>query len=63
MTASARDLLATFDALEPGEQREVATEILRRSVGTDGLSDQALEQLADELFCGYEAEETTSAQH
>ena len=43
MTATARDLLATFSALDPSEQREVAAEILRRSAGSEGLSDQAFE--------------------
>ena len=62
MTATARDLLATFSALDPSEQREVAAEILRRSAGSEGLSDQAFEQLAGELFQGYDAEEATGAQ-
>jgi hypothetical protein len=61
MTASARDLLAAFDALSPAEQQQVAAEILRRSVATDDLPEAALHELAAELFRGYDAEEAARA--
>ncbi|MFH0982984.1 MAG: hypothetical protein V2A79_15800 [Planctomycetota bacterium] len=63
MTATARDILAAFDVLDPAERRQVAVEILRRSVGVDDLPDAGFEELAAELFRGYEAEEAARADH
>ena len=50
MTEAARELLMSFDALSPADQAEVATAILRRSASSDELSEDALHELADELF-------------
>jgi hypothetical protein len=52
MTETVRDLLRAFDALTPAEQRQVA----------DGeLPEAALDELAAELFRGYDAEEAARA--
>ena len=61
MTEAARELLVTFDALSCADQEEVAAQILRRAVPSDDLSEDALHELADELFCGYDAEEAADA--
>lgn len=61
MTATASELLAAFDALDPIERQQVAVEILRRSAGTDDLPDKAFDELADELFQSYDAEEAAGA--
>ena len=64
MTAIARKLLAAFDGLPPDEQEQVAAEILRRTAAADDfddLPDAAFDQLAAELFRGYDAEEGTRA--
>jgi len=61
MTPTARELLTTFDALSADEQQQVAVEILRRSAPADDIPEAALEQLAAELFRGYDAEEAGSA--
>ena len=63
MTVTARDLLAAFDALPPTDKQEVAAEILRRSAETGDLPDEALEELAAEVFRGYDAEEAAGAGH
>ena len=57
MTASARELLTAFDALDPTEKQQVAVEILRRSAGVDNLTDETFDELRAELFRDYEAEE------
>jgi hypothetical protein len=57
MTVTARKLLAEFDALPPGDQHQVAAEILRRTAETGDLPDTALDELAAELFRTYDAEE------
>ena len=57
MTATARDLLSAFEGLDPAEKQQVAAEILRRSAGTDGISDEAFDQIASEVFRAYDAEE------
>jgi hypothetical protein len=61
MTQAARDVLAAFDALPPAEQHQVAAEILRRSAAAGDLPEAALHELADELFRGYDAEESARA--
>lgn len=58
MSTDANNLLSAFDSLEPAEQRIVAAEILRRSCGTDELSDETFDELAAEVFHGYDAEES-----
>jgi hypothetical protein len=62
MTATAHDVLTAFEALPPAERQEVAAEILRRSAGTGDLSEAALDELADEVFRAYDAQEAKSAQ-
>jgi hypothetical protein len=61
MTKAAQDLLSAFDALPPTEQHEVAVVILRRAAAKEDISEIALRELADELFCGYDAEEAADA--
>jgi hypothetical protein len=61
MTVNARDLLAAFDALSPAEQHQVAAEILRRTAGAGDIPEAALDELAAELFRGYDAEEAAGA--
>jgi hypothetical protein len=63
VTATARDVLAAFDSLPPMDKKQVALEILRRSAGSDELSDATLGELAADVFSGYDAEETTGADH
>jgi hypothetical protein len=61
MTKAGRRVLKAFDALSPAEQRQVAAEILRRTPASSGVSGAALQELADELFRGYDAEEAARA--
>ena len=61
MTTSAQKLLAAFDALPPAEQRQVAAEILRRTAVAEDLPEAAFDELAAELFRGYDAEEAARA--
>jgi hypothetical protein len=57
MTQAAQKLLATFESLEPSERHQVAVEILRRSAPAGEISGEAFDELAAELFSGYEEEE------
>lgn len=57
MIANARDLLAAFDALNPAEKQQAVREILRRAAGVDALPGDSFEELAAEVFRGYDAEE------
>lgn len=59
MSTGANNLLSAFDSLEPAEQRAVAAEILRRSYGIGELSDATFDELAAEVFHGYDAEESS----
>jgi hypothetical protein len=61
MTEAAETVLTAFDRLPPADQHTVAVEILRRSAGTDDLTETALTGLADDLFRSYDAEETAHA--
>lgn len=61
MTATARNVLAAFDALPPDEQQQVAAEIFRRTPTAGDLPEAALDELAAELFRSYEAEEEARA--
>jgi hypothetical protein len=61
MTQAVRDLLRAFDALSEVDQHEMAAEILRRRVPDGSIPDAALDQLAAELFRGYDAEEAAGA--
>jgi hypothetical protein len=62
MSTTARELLSAFEALSPADQHQVTAEILRRSAGADDLPDTAFDELAAELFRGYDAEEAARAQ-
>ena len=62
MTAPSRVVIAAFDALAPEEQQEVAAIILRRTASAEDLPEEALTELAAELFRGYDAEESARAQ-
>lgn len=61
MSANARELLVAFEKLSAADKHEVTVEILRRSVQDQDLPEQALAELADELFRGYDAEEAARA--
>jgi hypothetical protein len=65
MTTQVQNFLSNFKALPLEDQRELAAEILRRSVKleTVPLSDDHLTVLADELFLKLDREETRSANH
>ena len=58
MTTAARDILKVFDTLPAADQHELAVAILRRASSSEDIADAALDELADELFRGYDAEET-----
>jgi hypothetical protein len=62
MTQAAQQILSAFEALEPGEQHEVAVAIIRRSAACDDISDASLDELAGELFRSYDAEEAARDQ-
>ena len=49
MTTTSRELLASFDTLEPAEKQEVAAEILHRTMGHDGIDDSAFVELGAAL--------------
>jgi len=59
MSETASQLLATFDLLPPQEQHELITAMLRRSgeLPDTVLSDDALADLADNLFQTLDMEE------
>jgi hypothetical protein len=60
MTQAALNLLAAFEALPAQEQHQVAAEIIRRTADAE-LPEAAFDELAAELFRGYEAEEAARA--
>jgi len=59
MTTDVRDLLRSFDSLPDSDKRELAAEILRRSVRFDPLpfSDEELTKAADDIFSAIDREE------
>jgi hypothetical protein len=57
MTTTGRKVLADFEALPPHDKQEVAVEILRRATAEGDLSEEVLNELAAEVFHGYDAEE------
>jgi hypothetical protein len=59
MTTEVRNLLRSFDSLPDSEKRELAAEILRRSVRFDllPLSDEDLTKAADDIFLAIDREE------
>jgi hypothetical protein len=60
MTQAAQDLLLAFESLPLSEQREVALAIMRRAMTGENLLESAFDELAGELFSGYEAEENAN---
>jgi hypothetical protein len=63
MTTQVQELLHSFDALSDGDKRELATEILRRSLTLDSppLSDEQLVGAAEEVFLQLDRREAESA--
>lgn len=59
MTKNARDVLDAFQRLSADDQKQVAVGILRHAGGGGDLSDEALTELAAEVFRAYEAEEAS----
>jgi hypothetical protein len=59
---SGKDVLSAFDSLPRVEQQQVAAEILRRCSEGGDLSDAAFEELADNLFSNFDAEEAARAE-
>jgi hypothetical protein len=59
MSASVQQLLDSFDRLSEAEKRELAWEVLRRTVHLDmpALSDEELVLSAEELFLGLDRRE------
>ncbi|MBX9623027.1 MAG: hypothetical protein K2X82_04355 [Gemmataceae bacterium] len=57
MSDQARELLASFDALPHADRVEVTAEILRRLDDYGPLTDDALVELAGQLFAAYDADE------
>jgi hypothetical protein len=63
MTAQVQDILHTFDLLPEGDKRELASEILRRTLMLDvpPLSDEQLVGAAEELFLQLDRSEAVDA--
>jgi len=61
MATPIQSILASFDALPDADKHVAAVEILRRYPAADqrDLSDQALTELADQLFCDLDAAEVS----
>ena len=58
MSAAARQLLIAFDALPEPDRAAVISDLLERyPTGTGELPDAAFEEMAEELFLSYDAEE------
>ena len=63
MTAQVQEMLHTFDLLPESDKRELASEILRRSLmlGVPALSDEQLVGAAEELFLQLDRSEAADA--
>ncbi len=63
MTAQVQELLHTFDLLPDGDKRELASEILRRTLTLDvpPLSDEQLVGAAEDLFLQLDRREAADA--
>jgi hypothetical protein len=59
MTIAVQNILSNFDALPEADKRELASEILRRTVSweSEPLSDEQLTSMADELFLSLDRSE------
>ncbi len=64
MTGTVKNLLASFDALSDADKHEATVEILRRSVASapSAVPDEALVEIAEELFLALDAAEANHAQ-
>jgi hypothetical protein len=60
MTRSVEELLNTFEKLSEAEKRELASEIIKRSLTLDlpELSDDSLVAAADQIFLRLDKEES-----
>jgi hypothetical protein len=60
MTKSVEELLNSFEKLPEAEKRELASEIIKRSLGFDmpELSDESLLLAADEIFLQLDRDES-----
>lgn len=60
MSASSQELLESFDRLPEGEKREVASEIIRRSLAFDlsPLTDEELVVNAEQVFLTLDGRES-----
>ncbi len=58
MSTTVQNILPAFNSLSPAEQREVAAEILRNSSGAGEISEAGFNEMAEELFLQYDAEES-----
>ncbi|HVT82457.1 MAG TPA: hypothetical protein VHM90_17585 [Phycisphaerae bacterium] len=56
MSSAAQTLLSRFDSLNAEDQKEVAAEILRRSLVTEPMNDAQLSEAAASVFQAYDAE-------
>lgn len=63
MSASGQEILESFDQLPEAEKKEVASEILRRTLSLDipPLSDDELVLSAEELFLALDRREAEDA--
>jgi predicted HAD superfamily phosphohydrolase len=61
MSTAVSQILNAFDALPDKQQHEAAVEILRRVKAEGDLSDEALVELADDLFQAMDADEARHA--
>lgn len=61
MSSAVQEILARFEKLSEEERRDATREILRRTVPADygPLSDDALAELADEIFVELDKREAT----
>jgi hypothetical protein len=60
MTTQVQNILSNFETLPLEDQRELAAEILRRSINLESnpLADDQLTAMADELFLRLDRQET-----
>lgn len=61
MSTSVQTVLDSLNALTATEQHELVIEIIRRVKSQDDLSENALDGLADELFCAMDQAEANNA--
>ena len=61
VTAPVQQILDSFDALPDADKHQAAVEILRRVTGEKDMAEDALVELADELFCTLDEEESGHA--